>query len=86
MKINKVEIFNYKSIGHKCIIECDKKSTTLVGRSNVGKSNLLDAISFAFKNDPLDAKDLCSWNKDEPICHHQSGTGPNTPDKMRPGH
>ena len=68
MKISKVEIYNYKSIGDKCEIDFDEKSTTLVGRSNVGKTNILEAISFAFTVDPLDEEHICSWNRKEPLC------------------
>ena len=51
MKLYKAEIYNFRSIGEKCEIEFDKKSTTLVGKSNVGKSNVLNAIKFAFNED-----------------------------------
>ncbi len=67
MKITKVEIYNYKSIGEKCVIDFDEKSTILVGKSNVGKTNILEALSFAFNDEPLAAKDICSWNPEQPL-------------------
>lgn len=67
MKVTKVEIYNYKSIGEKCVIDFDDKSTVLVGKSNVGKTNILEAIEFAFNDKPLNNKHICSWNKDETL-------------------
>jgi len=67
MKINKVEIYNYKSIGEKCVIDFDEKSTILVGKSNVGKTNILEALRFAFDDEPLKEEYKCSWNKNEPL-------------------
>jgi len=67
MRIAKVEIYNYKSIGEKCVIDFDEKSTILVGKSNVGKTNILEAILFAFDNEPLKKEHICSWSKDEPL-------------------
>lgn len=67
MKITKVEICNYKSIGEKCVIDFDDKSTTLVGKSNVGKTNILEAIEFAFNDKPLKTEHICSWNKEETL-------------------
>lgn len=61
MKISKVEIYNYKSIGEKCVIDIDEKTTILVGKSNTGKTNILEAIRFAFNEKPLAEKDICSW-------------------------
>ena len=66
MKITKAEICNYKSIGAKCVIDFDEKTTILVGKSNVGKTNILEALRFAFNDEPLAAKDICSWNPGEP--------------------
>lgn len=65
MKISKIEIYNYKSIGLKCTLELDSSSTVLVGKSNVGKSNILRAIQFAFTEKRLDKKSKCSWNENE---------------------
>ena len=67
MKITKVEIYNYKSIGEKCVIDFDEKSTVLVGKSNVGKTNILEALRFAFNDEPLAKKDTCSWKLDQPL-------------------
>lgn len=67
MKITKVEIYNYKSIGEKCVIDFDEKSTILVGKSNVGKTNILEALRFAFNDKPLEAKDICSWEREQPL-------------------
>jgi len=67
MKITKVEIYNYKSIGEKCVIDFDEKSTILVGKSNVGKTNILEALRFAFNGEPLAEKDKCSWNLEQPL-------------------
>lgn len=67
MKIAKVEIYNYKSIGQKCLIDFDGKSTILVGKSNVGKTNILEAIYFAFDDEPLKKEYICSWNNNEPL-------------------
>ena len=61
-------IYNYKSIGEKCSIDFDSKSTILVGKSNVGKTNILEAILFAFNNDPLEDDQICSWNKNQQPC------------------
>ena len=61
MKITKVEIYNYKSIGAKLEIDLDEKATILVGKSNVGKTNILEAIKFAFTHEPLSDKDVCEW-------------------------
>lgn len=68
MKVEKVEIKNFRSIGESCFIILDAKSTVLVGKSNVGKSNVLKAIKFAFNNESLPEKDICSWNKSETSC------------------
>ena len=68
MKIAKVEIYNYKSIGDKCEIDFDDKSTILVGKSNVGKTNILDALRFAFSKEPLSHKNICSWNPAQSLC------------------
>ncbi len=67
MKVTKVEICNYRSIGEKCIINFDDKSTILVGKSNVGKTNILEAIEFAFNDEPLKTEHICSWNKEETL-------------------
>ena len=67
MKITKAEIYNYKSIGEKCLIDFDEKSTILVGKSNVGKTNILEALKFAFNDEPLAEKDICSWNLEQPL-------------------
>ena len=67
MKITKAEIYNYKSIGEKCVIDFDEKTTVLVGKSNVGKTNILEALRFAFNDEPLAEKDKCSWNLEQPL-------------------
>jgi len=67
MKVTKVEIYNYKSIGEKCVIDFDEKSTVLVGKSNVGKTNILEALRFAFNDEPLAKEGICSWNLEQPL-------------------
>jgi hypothetical protein len=67
MKITKVEIYNYKSIGEKCVIDFDEKATVLVGKSNVGKTNILEALRFAFNDEPLAKNDICSWYPEQPL-------------------
>jgi len=67
MKITKAEIYSYKSIGEKCVIDFDEESTILVGKSNVGKTNILEALRFAFNDEPLAGEDKCLWNPDQPL-------------------
>ncbi len=65
MKIESITIYNYKSIGTECTLQFEDKSTVLVGRSNVGKSNLLEAISFLFDwKGKLKKPEYCTWRQD----------------------
>lgn len=61
MKLEQVTVQNYKSIGNDVTLKLDPKSTVLVGKSNVGKSNILEAIHFAFNDNPIPDADCCSW-------------------------
>ena len=61
MKVKSITIINFKSIGENCTLPLDNKSTVLVGPSNVGKSNILKAIEFAFGDLKLASNETCSW-------------------------
>jgi len=65
MKATKAQIFNYKSIGQICELEIYKKTTVLVGKSNVGKTNILKSIKTVFDNDKIRNFDRCSWIDEE---------------------
>lgn len=63
MKIERIIVLNYRSIESDCELVLNPKSTVLVGQSNVGKSNILKAINFAFNNKRLGNEEYCSWNR-----------------------
>lgn len=66
MKVSKIQIAGYKSIGDECELELNKKTTVLVGSSNVGKSNILESILFAFNDNPIKDNESCSWKDTKP--------------------
>lgn len=66
MKLEKAKFKGYKSIGNECELDLDIKSTCLVGKSNVGKSNILEVIVACFNDDPIDETNYCSWNMPKP--------------------
>ncbi|MDQ6755365.1 MAG: AAA family ATPase, partial [Bacteroidota bacterium] len=64
-KINNIEIKNFKSIRHQKIEGC-KRINVFIGYPNVGKSNILEAISFfSFlnKNSELPLKWFCRFKE-----------------------
>ena len=70
MKIDKIKVNNYKSIGNICEVNLYNSSTILVGKSNVGKSNILEAVKVAFNDDVVNVGERCSWidTSDNDIC------------------
>ncbi len=66
MKLSSVFITGYKSIGSKIEIKLNPKAAVLVGKSNVGKSNILKAINFAYNDAKLEVNDRCSWLNQNP--------------------
>lgn len=60
MRLNKIEIINFKSYKGKHTIEIRDRFTTIIGPNGSGKSNILDAISFGLNvsNNNLRIKQL----------------------------
>ncbi len=67
-KITNIEIKNFKSIRHQKIDGC-KRINVFIGYPNVGKSNILEALScFIYAHDPKpNFKDLCRYNNSREI-------------------
>ena len=61
MKLKKAAIFNYKTIASETILEVDDRITALLGKSESGKTNILEAIYSVFREDSPTADEPCSW-------------------------
>lgn len=66
MKIKGVTTHNYKSISQDCTLDVDPKITPLVGASETGKTNILEALSKFFASEPFGDSDVCTFSE-EPI-------------------
>ena len=61
MKIKEVVIHNFKSISQDCILSVDTKITPLVGASETGKTNILEALNKFFTSGVFDESDICTF-------------------------
>ena len=62
MKIKEVIIHNYKSISHDCPLIVDTKVTPLVGASETGKTNILEALNKFFSSEAFDESNACTFS------------------------
>lgn len=62
MKIEKVVFYNYKSIAKDCTLNVDSKITTLVGPSESGKTNILEALNKFFIPEAYKDTDMCTFS------------------------
>jgi len=64
VRLNKVEIRNFRSIQH--LVLSPKEVTTLIGKNNCGKSNILRALQFFFTASAKSAvvEDVCKFADD----------------------
>ena len=62
MKIKEVIIHNYKSISHDCTLIVDTKVTPLVGASETGKTNILEALNKFFSPKAFDESNVCTFS------------------------
>lgn len=62
MKIKEVIIHNYKSISHDCTLTVDTKITPLVGASETGKTNILEALNKFFASEAFHESDVCTFS------------------------
>ncbi len=65
MKIKEVTTHNFKSISQDCILSVDTKITPLVGASETGKTNILEALNKFFAPTAFDETDLCTFSETE---------------------
>jgi len=63
MKIEKVAFYNYKSIAKDCTLNVDSKITTLVGPSESGKTNVLEALNKFFIPEAYEDADMCTFSE-----------------------
>ncbi len=62
MKIKRVTIHNFKSVSQGCTLEIDRRITPLIGASEAGKTNILQAIDRFFAVDEAFAEsDVCTF-------------------------
>ncbi len=66
MRIREATIHNFKSISQDCTLNVDTKVTPLVGASETGKTNILEALSKFFTSEAFDESDVCTFSE-EPI-------------------
>ena len=66
MKIKEVIIHNFKSVAQDCVLNLDKRITTIVGASESGKTNVLEALNKFFIEKEFQESDICSF-QDEGI-------------------
>lgn len=62
MKIEKVVFHNYKSIAKECPLDLNSKITTLVGPSESGKTNILEALNKFSIPEAYKDTDLCTFS------------------------
>lgn len=62
MRIKEVIIHNYKSVSHDCMLTVDTKITPLVGASETGKTNILEAINKFFSSEAFDESNACTFS------------------------
>ncbi len=71
MKLVEAIIHNHRSIGSDCVLPLDPNVTTLVGKSESGKTTILEALQRFFDSDPYRPAELCSWIQtadDDAVC------------------
>ena len=63
MKIEEVIIHNYKSISKAegCILSVEPKITPLVGASEAGKTNILQALNKFFTSEAFNESETCTF-------------------------
>jgi len=62
MKLKEVIIHNFKSIAQDCTLNVDKRITSIVGASEAGKTNVLEALNKFYTEKGFDESDICSFN------------------------
>ncbi len=65
MKMQEVVIHSFKSISQDCALNVDTKITPLVGASETGKTNILQALNKFFTPTAFDETDLCTFSETE---------------------
>ncbi|HZP27140.1 MAG TPA: AAA family ATPase, partial [Dehalococcoidia bacterium] len=68
MKLIEATVYNYKSIGHETVLTIEPEITCLAGKSESGKTNMLEAIFRALTPGPSKEDETCSW-LDDPGAH-----------------
>lgn len=61
MQFKEAVIHNYKSIAKDCSLNLEGKITTLVGASESGKTNVLEAINKFFEGKAFQKSDICTF-------------------------
>lgn len=58
MKITNIKIENFRTYDN-LVIKIDDKLTSFIGKNDIGKSTIFDALDIFFGNKKIDVKDLC---------------------------
>lgn len=61
MEIKEVVIHNFKSIAQDCSLDLDRRVTSIVGASESGKTNILEALNKFFLQKAFDKADICTF-------------------------
>lgn len=61
MEIKEVVIHNFKSIAQDCSLGLEKRVTAIVGASESGKTNILEALNKFFIQKAFDKPDICTF-------------------------
>jgi len=63
MKLTQATILNYKTIASETNLDVDGRITALLGKSEAGKTNVLEAINSVFTEQPYSDDQRCSWGE-----------------------
>lgn len=67
MKLITLKLKNYRAYEGDHTIEFDKQFTSFIGRNDIGKSTIFDALDIFFGNKKPDLSDLCITSKDKSV-------------------
>ncbi len=67
MKLIGLKIRNFRSYEETCNIDFDKQFTSFIGKNDIGKSTISDALDVFFGNKKPDLGDLCITGSDKSI-------------------
>jgi len=75
MKINKIEITNFKAFDNKFVIELNNKNLLIYGDNGTGKSSIYEAIKvFVFKNKLTELIPIANTPDEQPIYNNDFWT------------